>query len=138
MNDTDKTLYGLGLIFSGIALISFTILNISNISISQLALPCLFRLVTGFYCPGCGSTRAFFCLIHFKLLQAIYFNPGFVFSFIYISLYMITNTIQLLSKNHFKIGLKYKHRYLIIWVVLLLANCIIKNILLICFSIKTM
>ena len=36
---------------------------------------CPFRLVTGFQCPGCGSTRAFYQLLHLHPLAAFKLNP---------------------------------------------------------------
>lgn len=36
---------------------------------------CPFRLVTGCQCPGCGSTRAFYQLLHFHPVAAFKFNP---------------------------------------------------------------
>jgi hypothetical protein len=36
---------------------------------------CPFRLVTGWQCPGCGSTRAFHQLLHLDLLAAFKLNP---------------------------------------------------------------
>jgi len=38
-------------------------------------LPCLFRALTGFYCPGCGMTRALHALVHLDLAQAFRMNP---------------------------------------------------------------
>lgn len=37
-------------------------------------IPCLFRLITGIPCPGCGMTRAFRYIIDGKLLMAINTN----------------------------------------------------------------
>src|SRR5437762_12709982 len=36
---------------------------------------CPFRLVTGWQCPGCGSTRAFYQLLHLHPLAAFKLNP---------------------------------------------------------------
>jgi hypothetical protein len=37
--------------------------------------PCPFRALTGWYCPGCGSLRAFHHLLHGNLRQALALNP---------------------------------------------------------------
>ncbi len=36
---------------------------------------CPFRLLTGCQCPGCGSTRAFYQLLHLHPVAAFKFNP---------------------------------------------------------------
>jgi hypothetical protein len=36
--------------------------------------PCLFHLMTGLYCPGCGSTRAIYQLLHGRILEALDLN----------------------------------------------------------------
>src|SRR4051794_26787095 len=37
--------------------------------------PCLFHLVTGIPCPGCGSTRAILQLVQGHVAAALFFNP---------------------------------------------------------------
>lgn len=39
---------------------------------------CPFHLVTGLYCPGCGSQRAFSSLLHGQMGQALHYNVLFV------------------------------------------------------------
>jgi hypothetical protein len=36
---------------------------------------CVFRLLTGLQCPGCGSTRACYHLLHLDPITAFKFNP---------------------------------------------------------------
>ena len=36
---------------------------------------CVFHDLTGLYCPGCGSTRALYQLVHGNLLAALHDNP---------------------------------------------------------------
>lgn len=36
---------------------------------------CPFRMLTGFSCPGCGSTRGLHRLLHGDILSAFEFNP---------------------------------------------------------------
>jgi hypothetical protein len=37
--------------------------------------PCPFFVLTGLYCPGCGTTRALHALAHFDLAGALAMNP---------------------------------------------------------------
>ena len=39
---------------------------------------CLFRFVTGYQCPGCGSTRAMHQLLHGHIVAAFMLNPFFL------------------------------------------------------------
>ena len=39
---------------------------------------CIFRLLTGFTCPGCGSTRATHQLLHGHVVAAFMLNPLFL------------------------------------------------------------
>ena len=38
-------------------------------------IPCLFRKLTGFYCPGCGITRMFLSILQLDFYQAFRYNP---------------------------------------------------------------
>ncbi len=58
--------------------------------------PCPFHLITGLYCPGCGSLRAIHALLHGRILSALDLNPLMVVSipflgygFISLALYKI-------------------------------------------------
>ncbi len=37
---------------------------------------CLFKMVTGFPCPGCGLTRAFLSILHFDFKASFFYNPS--------------------------------------------------------------
>lgn len=37
--------------------------------------PCLFHLLTGFYCPGCGGTRAIRLLLRGQFLKSMQYHP---------------------------------------------------------------
>ena len=37
--------------------------------------PCLFHMVTGYYCPGCGGTRAVIALMHGHVIRSFIFHP---------------------------------------------------------------
>ena len=41
-------------------------------------IPCVFYELTGFYCAGCGATRALDALVHFRISDAVGYNIFFV------------------------------------------------------------
>ena len=64
----------------------------------------LFRELTGFYCPGCGATRALHELLHGNIQSALTLNPLLVI-FIPYFIYLFCNACLLnnkvVIKNHF-------------------------------------
>ena len=40
---------------------------------------CAFNMATGYFCPGCGSSRALYQLTHGNVLEALRLNPGVIF-----------------------------------------------------------
>ena len=40
-----------------------------------IRIPCLFYEITGYYCPGCGMSRALYALLQCHWYQAFCFNP---------------------------------------------------------------
>ena len=40
----------------------------------DIGIPCIFHLITGFYCPGCGGTRAIKSILHLDFYQAFRYN----------------------------------------------------------------
>jgi len=47
-------------------------------SITDITIPCIFRELTGYQCPGCGLTHLFFDLLNFRFKDAFNDNQ-FVF-----------------------------------------------------------
>lgn len=52
--------------------------------ISGHGIPCLFRKITGFRCPGCGNTHAFTACMHFRWKEAFSYNYFFPAEFLYL------------------------------------------------------
>lgn len=92
--------------------------------------PCLFHQVTGFYCPGCGGTRAVRYLLHGQLGESLFYNPVVLYGAVVLGAEAVT---WILSKALKKPGL-YLARYnlfLLIGLAVLGANWIFKNYMLI-------
>lgn len=42
--------------------------------------PCMFKLITGYDCPGCGTQRALHAVLHGDISGAWHFNPMIFFA----------------------------------------------------------
>ncbi len=51
-----------------------TYIGLNNPSDGGVFLPCPFRTLTGWWCPGCGLTRATHHLVNGNVMQALHFN----------------------------------------------------------------
>lgn len=124
----NKGLYITGwVLFAGVLIVYF-LGEIFSFSLSGIPLPCLIHSLFGWYCPGCGGTRAVMSLMKGEILQSIIYNPVVPCAAAIYMYYMVTNTIQLLSNGKIKIGMKYKDIYLWILLFIIILNCIIKNV----------
>lgn len=92
---------------------------------------CIFQKYTGLYCPGCGGTRAVNAMLCGRFLQSLWYHPVVLYSCLLYSWYMISHTIQYLSRDRWKIGLHYRHGYVIAGLFLAIFHCVAANMLLI-------
>ena len=91
---------------------------------------CVVYRLFGIYCPGCGGTRAVRFLLQGRVLKSLYYHPIVVYTAVFGSWFMSSQTIQRLSKGKIAIGMHYRDIYLWIALGLVLANCLIKNLVL--------
>lgn len=54
---------------------------------------CLFRLLTGLQCPGCGSTRAMHQLLHGHVVAAFMLNPLFLLAIPFLSFALLRYSV---------------------------------------------
>lgn len=54
---------------------------------------CPFKLLTGFDCPGCGSTRALHHLLHGRIDEAFQYNP-MLFVLIAVALFALPSLLR--------------------------------------------
>ncbi len=56
--------------------LTYAFLGVDFLTHPYLGLPCAFRSLTGFGCPGCGMTRAFLLLSQLRIDDALATNPA--------------------------------------------------------------
>lgn len=132
-NTIDDYIY-IALIITCIILILFII--IYKCFFSYISIPsCWIYENLGFYCPGCGCTRAFIAILNFDIIGSIYYNPTVLYTVIVLFLYIITHTIDKIRKSNHLI-MPYSNIYLYIGASLLILHCVIRNLLLVLYKIK--
>ena len=122
-----KSLYYLGLWALGVAIVYGIFVWITGFNLSKWMLPCIFHSLTGYYCPGCGGTRSFLSLLHGHPLTSLYYHPIVVYGAVLYSWYMISNTIEYLSKGKIKLGMRVGTWYLFAGIAIVVINFVIKN-----------
>ena len=117
----------LGILVAVLAPAAGLLLRLLNL---QLHLPpCWFHLLSGYYCPGCGGTRALRALLHGQLLQAVRFHPFVPYAAAVYLYFMITQAVERISHGAYPIGMRYHNG--IVWtaLALILGSFIVKNVL---------
>ena len=133
--DTDKFLYKIGMIFFLLFGIIIILIHFFQVSYQIFSLPCLFYKITHLYCPGCGGTRSVHSLLDGHLISSARYNPIVPYGVIIYLWYMISNTIENISKHKLRIGMKYHDIYLWIGLGILIAFCLFRNFLLLVYGI---
>lgn len=96
---------------------------------------CIFRSLTGVYCPGCGGTRAVLELFHGHIFTSLWYHPVVVYTAALYGWYLLSNTVEWLSRGKIPIGSRYRRWYGYGAVILVAGNWILRNILLFVFHI---
>lgn len=90
--------------------------------------PCFFSYVLGFYCPGCGGTRAAIALLKGQILKSLWYHPLVLYSVVIGGGFMLTQGLHRIGIKFIK-GWKYHSWYLYGFIILFVCNFLIKNLL---------
>lgn len=123
--DTNFYIVGWGCIL--LLLIYMGLKTILHIDIIDYLPACFFYTATGFYCPGCGGTRAAFALARGDLLTSLFFHPFVPYAVAVGGWFMISQTIQRLSRGRIRIGMHFRMIYVWIGLGLIACNFLWKN-----------
>ena len=104
-------------------------------SLFQANGPCLIHMLFGIYCPGCGGTRAISAFFHGHLWNSFVCHPIVPYTFLLGGWFLISQTVERVSKHKLKIGLHYRDMYLWIALAIVVLNFIVKNVLLLVWQI---
>ena len=90
---------------------------------------CYMYRMTGYYCPGCGGTRACIAFLHGHFLRSLLYHPVVPYTAVVYLVFMVSHSIELLSKGNFAIGLRYRDNYIKFAGIIILVQWILRNFL---------
>ena len=96
---------------------------------------CVLHNLTGYYCPGCGGTRAIHALLHGHIVRSFFYHPIVVYTAVFFGWFMLSQTIEKASRGRLAIGMHYRDIYLWIALAIVLLNWLVKNLVLAVFGI---
>ena len=91
----EKSLYILGWMLLGAAAVLAESAKGFPMQMKIFSLPCIFWELTGYYCPGCGGTRACAALFRGEIVRSFLCHPVVVYTAVVFAWYMISHTIEL-------------------------------------------
>lgn len=126
--EQDKCFYIIGWVCIGIAALVYAAVKLGLFQKLGGLPPCMLHRLTGYYCPGCGGTRAVKALFQGKILLSIYYHPIVVYTAAVGGWFMVSQTIERLSHGKWHIGFHYRDIYLWIALAIVVLNCLVKNL----------
>lgn len=90
---------------------------------------CFWEQKFGFYCPGCGGTRAVKALISGHPIVSLWYHPLVLYSVVIFSAFMLSQAFARLSRFRFGRGLRFHNWYLYTALGILIGNWVLRNVL---------
>lgn len=125
--EQDQFFYIAGWVCAGIALTYVFFRFVLKIDLVDYMPPCIFYTVSGYYCPGCGGTRAALALLRGDLLTSLFYNPVVPYGVATATWFMLTQTIERLSRGRIQCAMHFRMIYVYILLILVAINFIWKN-----------
>lgn len=92
-----------------------------------LAIPCVFHLITGLECPGCGTTRMFASLARLDFVSAWHFNPVVLVMLPFIAYIIVKDVVQWIKHGKTK-STRFENYMQYAMVAVLVVFGIVRNI----------
>ncbi len=109
-------------------LIAWFTLQAFNISLTSIGpRPCVWYVAYGLYCPGCGGTRAVVSLMQGEFLRSFLYHPAVPYTVILVLMYMISHTLNLITRGKMK-AMLFRGIYLYSILAVIIIQCIVKNV----------
>ncbi|MDE7206544.1 MAG: DUF2752 domain-containing protein [Lachnospiraceae bacterium] len=123
-----KYCYYVGLGIGLIGLLCVAFISWLHIPVADMLPTCSFYTATGYYCPGCGGTRAVMALLHGEIIKSLYYHPFVAYILGYYVVYEISHVLEMVTRGKVK-GLHFCPPYFYIGIVVIIIQWAVKNYL---------
>lgn len=89
-------------------------------------MPCLFRLLTGLYCPGCGGTRAVRFMLGGQIARSLQYHPLVLYTAVILTLELSGKVLQKITGDS-RWYLGHEKLFIYIGAAIIMLNWILKN-----------
>lgn len=131
----DRQFFVFGWIAIAVVLLLGTFVKVTGFNPLQLLGPCLLHALSGYYCPGCGGTRAVKFLLQGQLLKSFCYHPIVLYAVVLGGWFMISQTIERVSRGKIRIGLHFREIYMWLALAIIIINCLVKNLALLIWNV---
>ena len=94
----------------------------------EYPLPCIFYVLTGFYCPGCGAGRASYSILHGRFADAFCYNPLMTILLPLIGLYIAARMVDWIITGGNHVDRKINAKFLTWVLVVVVVYGVVRNI----------
>lgn len=126
---TEDLLYYMGIVSIGVMCLVVLIEKRYSAILQKFSLPCAFRLATGFYCPGCGGTRAVKFFLSGHMIKSFIYHPLIPYLGIGGGIFMVSQTASRVARGKIR-GMKFRNWYVYMMGIVILVQFFIKNFVL--------
>lgn len=116
-----------GLLLPLAAVLIFTCLQLSLIQWTGQGIPCLFRLITGLKCPGCGVSHMLLAIIHGDFRRAFRENAAVLLTLPLTAYVFIRGEIRYFREDRFYLR-RHESGLLCVIMGVLLVYAILRNL----------
>ncbi len=110
-----------------LAVLTSFLFHTGAVSITGILPPCLFRVVTGFRCMGCGATRSIQCFLRGDWGGSFFYNPMFFLVALLVLIFYVVFTVNALRPRYRPLCIRLKRYQIILLAVLAVAFLVVRN-----------
>lgn len=121
-----RSCYYICMALIGYSLAGYLVLRWCHLDVGILFPPCRLYQQTGYYCMGCGGTRALAAFFQGHLIRSFCYHPAVDLGMGFLAIFVPSNTLSILTKGRVRAVLvRPMHFYMLAGIVV--VQWIVKN-----------